>query len=49
MTPFPNGMDRTGNGALSAREMRWGFGPTQEGRGATSPFLLDRQRPGRTA
>ena len=41
-TRFFNGMDRTGDGALTPREMRWGFGPMREDGGATSPFLLDR-------
>jgi Ca2+-binding EF-hand superfamily protein len=41
-TRFFNGMDRTGDGTLSPREMRWGFGPMREDGGAASPFLLDR-------
>jgi Ca2+-binding EF-hand superfamily protein len=48
-TRFFNGMDRTGDGALGPREMRWGFGPMREDGGATSPFLLDRLRLDRTA
>lgn len=48
-TRFFNGMDRTGDGSLSPREMRWGFGPMREDGGATSPFLLDRLRLDRTA
>lgn len=48
-TRFFNGMDRTGDGTLSPREMRWGFGPMREDGGATSPFLLDRLKLDRKA
>lgn len=49
MTLIFNGMGRTGEGTLSACETRWGSGPMREDGGVTSPFLLDRQRPGRRA
>ena len=48
-TRFFNGMDRTGDGTLTPREVRWGFGPMRGNGGSTSPFLLDRLKLDRTA
>ena len=41
---FLNLMDRTGDGRVTPREMRWLFGPMREDGGETSPFRLDRAR-----
>ncbi len=41
---FLNFVDRTGDGRVAPREMRWLFGPMREDGSRTSPFLLGRAK-----